>query len=185
VFGFAARGSVCMACGVDLWDVERYLSAGSVVICESCVELLNRAVNDTNASGEIEVRIPVPAPRVHGPVPGDDAVPAITKAFVRTFDSNEDRLDDDLEDATELGALLAQARTRGGPAARFSARVDGIRFRTDDVAEVRYQILMNGNPMGSFQGSAARHDDGHWRVTRQTVARLLGNYGVQVPPRRS
>jgi hypothetical protein len=63
--------------------------------------------------------------------------------------------------------------------------VDGIRFRNPDLAEVRFQVLMNGNPMGSFQGSAARHDDGHWRVTRQTVARLLANYGIEVPPRRS
>ena len=43
---------------------------------------------------------------------------------------------------------------------------------------------MNGHPVSSFQGSAACHDDGHWRVTRHTVARLLANYGIQVPPRR-
>ena len=104
--------------------------------------------------------------------------PAIARAFVRTFDSDEDQLDDDLEDAVELGALLAQARGRGWLTASFAARVDGIRFRSPDRAEVRFQILMNGNPMGSFQGSAVRRD-GHWRVTRETIARLLANYGIR------
>ncbi len=70
---FAARGSVCMVCGVDLWDVERYVSAGAVVICQSCIDVLKRAIDDTDETGEIEVRLPVPPPRVHGPVPDDDS----------------------------------------------------------------------------------------------------------------
>jgi hypothetical protein len=180
---FAGRGSVCSVCGVDLWDVERYVSAGPVAICESCVDVLKRAVDDAGGTGEIEVRLPAPRPRVHGPAPDDDAAAAIAGAFIRTFDSDEDQLDDDLEDAVELGALLTQARGRAGPAARFAARVDGIRFRSSDLAEVRFQILMNANPVGSFQGSAARRD-GHWRVTRETISRLLANYGVVVAPRR-
>jgi hypothetical protein len=180
---FAARGSACMVCGVDLWDVERYVSTGAVVICQSCVEVLKRAIDDADDTGEIEVRLPAPPPRVHGPAPDDEAASEIAWAFTRTFDSDEDQLDDALEDAAELGALLAQARGRVGPTTRFAARVDGIRFRSPDLAEVRFQILMNGNPMGSFQGSAARRD-GRWRVTRETVARLLANYGVTVAPRR-
>ena len=180
---FAARGSVCMVCGVDLWDVDRYVSAGAVVICQSCVDALKRVMDDADGTGEIEVRLPAPPPRVHGAAPDDEAAAAIARAFVRTFDSDEDQLDDDLEDAAELGALLAQARGRAGPTASFAARVDGIRFRSPDRAEVRFQILMNGNPMGSFQGSAVRRDR-HWRVTRETIARLLANYGVAVPPRR-
>ena len=39
---FTARGSTCMVCGVDLWDVDRYVSAGAVVICQSCVDALKR-----------------------------------------------------------------------------------------------------------------------------------------------
>jgi hypothetical protein len=160
------------------------VSAGSVVICQSCVDALKRAMDNADGSGEIEVALPAPPPRVHGPAPDDEAAAAIAGAFSRTFDSDEDRLDDALEDAVELGALLAQARGRAGPAASFAARVDGIRFRSPDLAEVRFQILMNGNPMGSFQGSAARRD-GHWRVTRETITRLLANYGIAVrAPRR-
>jgi hypothetical protein len=180
---FPARGSECMACGVDLWDVERYMSAGAVVICQSCVDALKRAADDADGIGEIEVQLPLPPPRVHGSAPDHEAVAAIAGAFVRTFDSDEDQLDDDLEDAAELGELLAEARGRAGPAARFAARVDGIRFLGPDQAEVRYQILMNGSPMGSFQGSAARRE-GHWRVTRQTISRLLATYGITVRPRR-
>ena len=172
-----------MVCGVDLWDVDRYVSAGAVVICESCVDALKRAMDDADGTGEIEVRVPAPPPRVHGTAPDDEAAAAIARAFVRTLDSDEDQLDDDLEDAVELGAFLAQARSRAGPAATFAARVDGIRFRSPDRAEVRFQILMNGNPMGSFEGSAVRLDR-HWRVTRETITRLLASYGITVPPRR-
>jgi hypothetical protein len=174
-----------MACGVDLWDVDRYVSVGAVVICESCLDVVTRAVDKAHGSGEIVVHVPAPTPRVHGPVPDEDAAAEIASAFVRTFDSDEDQLDDDLEDAAELGALLAQAGARVGPATHFGARVDGIRFRDPNLAEVRFQVLMSGNPVGSFQGSAARHDDGRWRVTRQTVARLLANYGIEKPARRS
>jgi len=116
---------------------------------------------------------------VHGPAPDNEAAAAIARAFTRTHNSDQDQLDD----ASELGALLAQARGRAGPGATFAGRVDGIRFRSPDLAEVRFQILMNGNPMGNFQGSAARRD-GHWRVTRETIARLLATYGIPVVSRR-
>lgn len=181
---FAGRGSVCMACGIDLWDVERYVSAGGIVICQSCLDALKRAADASEAIGEIEVDVPLPPPRVRGVAPDGEAVASITRAFVRTFDSDEDQLQDDLEDASELGVLLAQARGRAGLTARFGARVDGIRFLSADRAEVRYQVLMNGNPMGSFQGSSSCRD-GCWRVTRQTVSRLFSSYGVAVPPRRT
>jgi hypothetical protein len=180
---FPDRGPVCIACGVDRWDVERYVSAGAVMICQSCVDALKRTADDAEGIGEIEVQLPLPPPRVHGSAPDHEAVAAIARAFVRTFDSDEDQLDDDLEDAAELGALLAEARSRAGSTARFAARVDGIHFLRPDQAEVRFQILMNGSPMGSFQGSAARRD-GHWRVTRQTISRLLAAYGITVRPRR-
>jgi hypothetical protein len=180
---FPDRGPVCIACGVDRWDVERYVSAGAVMICQSCVDALKRTADDAEGIGEIEVQLPLPPPRVHGSAPDHEAVAAIVRAFVRTFDSDENQLDDDLEDAAELGALLAEARSRAGSTARFAARVDGIHFLRPDQAEVRFQILMNGSPMGSFQGSAARRD-GHWRVTRQTISRLLAAYGITVRPRR-
>jgi hypothetical protein len=182
--GFAARGSACMVCGVDLWDVERYVSAGAVVICQSCVDVFKRALDAADGTGEIEVLLPAPPPRVHGSAPDEGAAAAVVEAFTRTFDSDEDRLDDALEDAAELGALLAQARGRVGPANRFGARVEGIRFRSPDRAEVRFQVLMNGNAVAAFEGSAARRG-GCWRVTRETIARMLANYGVTVPPRRS
>lgn len=173
-----------MACGVDLWEVDRYVSAGAVVLCEPCVDMLKRAVENAQGTGEIEIDVPPRAPRIHGAAPDEEAAPAITRAFGQTFDSDVDQLDDYLEDAVELEGLLAQARLRAGPGSRFGACVEGIRFRDSDFAEVRFQILMNGHPMGAFQGSAARHDDRRWRVTRQTVARVLGNYGVEMPPRR-
>lgn len=123
-------------------------------------------------------------PRVHGEAPDPDAAMHVARAFVRTFGSDDDDLDDYLEDAAELGALLRQGAVRFGPAARFTARVNALRFPRHDLAEVRFQMLMNGNPTGyQFEGTAAR-SDGTWRVTRDTVARVLRTTGVDVPPRR-
>jgi hypothetical protein len=171
-----------MVCGADLWDVARYVSAGSVVICQSCIDVLKTAMDRAQGDGETEVVIP---PRVHGAVPDDDAAAAVAKAFTMTFGSQFDDLDHYLEDATELGALLAEGARRHGGGSQYSARVDAIRFPRPDTAEVRYQIVMNGGPAGfPFQGSAVRRD-GHWRVTRETVARALSGAGVFVPPRGS
>ncbi len=177
---FAA--SNCMVCGADLWDVARYVSAGSVVICQSCVDVLKTAMDRAEGDGETEVVIP---PRVHGPVPDEDAVAAVAKAFTMTFGSQYDDLDDFLEDAAELGALLAEAgRRHGGGGGQYSVRVDAIRFPRPDTAEVRFQIVLNGGPAGfAFQGTALRRD-GLWRVSRETVARVVSGAGVFVPPRR-
>src|SRR5262245_16197546 len=101
---FTGHGSLCMACGVDLWDVYRYVSAGSVVICQSCVDALKRAADDAPGAGEIAVEVPAPLPRVQGTPPDDEAAAAITRAFTRTFASDVEDLDNDLEDATEVGA---------------------------------------------------------------------------------
>jgi len=166
-----------MVCGVDLWDVERYASAGSLTICQPCVDAIKSALDGTKEPGEVAVRVPVASPPVHGEAPDEHAASAIARAFARTFDSDEDQLDDDLEDAGELGPALAESRSRFAPATHFGARVDAIRFRTSDRAEVRFRVLMSGNPVGSFQGSAAR-SDGKWRVTRDTVVRLLASDGV-------
>ena len=176
---FAARppGSSCMVCGVDLWDVERYVSAGSVQVCAACVDELKQALDRTDASGEIEV---VPAPKVHGSAPNDEAAAMVATAFTRTFGSRYDDLDDYLEDAEELGKLLRDGAGRYGPGVQFNARVDAIRFPRPDLAEVRFQIIAGNSPMGyAFQGAASLRD-GHWRVTRDTVARILGTVGVTV-----
>lgn len=179
-FPFRPGGSSCMVCGTDLWDVERYASAGAVVICQACVDVLKRAMDDADGTGEIEVTLP---PRVHGDAPDAEAAMCVARAFVRTFGSEYDDLDDYLEDAAELGPLLRQGAVRFGPAAHFTGRVNALRFPRPDVAEVRFQILMNGNPTGwQFEGTAARRD-GKWRVTRDTVARVLRTTGVDVPLR--
>jgi hypothetical protein len=166
-----------MVCGADLWDVERHVSAGSVQVCAACVDALKQALDQTDAIGEIEV---VPAPKVHGPAPDDAAAAMVAQAFGRTFGSRYDALDDYLEDAQELGRLLRDGAGRYGPGVQFNARVDAIRFPRPDLAEVRFQILAGNSPMGyAFQGTASLRD-GHWRVTRETVTRILGTVGVTV-----
>jgi hypothetical protein len=151
-----------------------------VVVCQSCVDVLKRAMDDAVGTGETEVIVP---PRVHGPVPDDDAAMAVATSFVLTFRSGYDQLDDHLEDPTELGPLLEQAGAQRSSGGQYSARVDAIRFPQPDRAEVRYQILQNGGPAGfAFQGSAILRD-GHWLVSRETITRVLASVGVVVPPR--
>ena len=164
-----------MVCGADLWDVERYVSAGSVQVCAGCVDALKQALDQTDDTGEIEV---VPAPKVHGPAPSDEAGAMVAKAFSRTFGSRA--TPDDFWRTGRARRLLRDGAGRYGPGVQFSARVDAIRFPRPDLSEVRFQILAGNAPMGyAFQGTATLHD-GHWRVTRETVARILGTVGVNV-----
>jgi hypothetical protein len=180
-YGMGA-GFSCMVCGMDLWDVGRYVSAGAVVICDSCIGILKDAVDGAEGSGNTEVMLP---PRTSGPVPDDSSAAAIAKAFVMTFGSEYDDLDDYLEAASELGPVLAQAGAQFG-GARFTTRVNRIRFTNADQADVRFQVCMNGALTGwPFQGTAVRGDDGHWRVTRETVWRVVPGGGGPFPgPRR-
>jgi hypothetical protein len=136
-------------------------------------------MDGAQGNGETEVIIP---PRVHGDAPDDDAPVAVARAFTLTFQSGYSDLDDYLEDATELGPLLERGgQQRGGGS--YSARVEAIRFPRADIAEVRYQILMNGSPSGfAFQGSAVCRG-GKWRVTRRTISQVLATVGVTVPPK--
>ena len=130
--------------------------------------------------GETEVLVP---PRVHGPAPDEDAALAVANAYVLTFRTGYSDLDDYLEDADELGVLLEHSGRQRGGGSQYSARVDAIRFPRPDAAEVRYQIMTNGAPTGfAFEGTASRRD-GKWRVTRETIARVLASIGVIVPPR--
>lgn len=174
-------GNACMMCGTDLWDVGRYVSTGNLVLCQSCVDILKRAMDNAEAHGEAEVKVP---PRVHGEAPDPDAAERIAAAFYATFRSGGGgNLDDYLEDAEELTQYIEQAGSRH-PMAPSDVRVEAIRFRSPRLAEVRYQILLGGGPAGfPFQGTAA-YRDGKWRVTRQALADVLSRAGVVVPPRR-
>ena len=86
---FAARGSVCMVCGVDLWDVERYVSVGAVVMCQSCVDALKRALDDADGTGEIEVALPAPPPRVYGSAPDEEAAVSSLRNAPRDCTNND------------------------------------------------------------------------------------------------
>ncbi|MBV8951211.1 MAG: hypothetical protein JOZ99_10075, partial [Actinobacteria bacterium] len=131
-------------------------------------------------TGKTEVTLP---PRVHGPAPDDEAPAAVAKAFAQTFGSGAVVSNDYVEDAEEMAGYIGQAGSRYGPLTQFTVRIDAIRFPDPDIAEVRFQMVMNAGPSGfPFQG-AARRRDGTWRVTRDTVARVLGTAGVTVPHR--
>ncbi len=169
-----------MVCGVDLWDVDRSITAGSVVMCSRCVDAVKTAMDEATDSGNIEIRL---APRVHGSAPDPDAPQAVAQAFQSTFGSGGDRSGESLEDSEELIPLLEQASTKFGPMTQFRVRVEAMRFPTPNSAEVRFQVLLNAGPGGiPFQGAAIR-DGGRWLVTRETVRDVLARGGVHVPDR--
>jgi hypothetical protein len=176
-------GYACMVCSTDLWDVGRYVTAGSVVVCDTCVGILKDAVDAAEGSGKTEVVLP---PRVSGPIPDEGAPAAIAKAIAMVFGSEYDDLDDYLESATEMGEVLAQAGAQY-TGSRFTGKVDRIRFTNDNLAEVRFQVCMNGAFNGfPFQGTAARGSDGLWRVTKETIWRVVpggGGGGPHFGPR--
>jgi hypothetical protein len=169
-----------MVCGADLWDVDRYITAGGVSICADCVTLLKDAIDGASGAGGTEVTLP---PRVHGSAPDEGAAAAVAKAFTATFSRDADRREY-MEDPDELAPLFEQAGRTVGPFAQLRVRIDAMRFPTSETAEVRFQILMHGGPAGfPFQGMATRHGD-KWRVTRETIRQVLATAGVAVPPRR-
>jgi hypothetical protein len=47
---FGAGGSV-HGVRCDLWEVDRYVSAGAVVVCQGCVDAFQRALHDTDETG--------------------------------------------------------------------------------------------------------------------------------------
>jgi hypothetical protein len=174
------NGAACMVCGTDLWDVERYVDAVAVVICEPCVDRLRDALDTGQPTGAIELRMP---PRVHGDAPDEGAVGAVADAFVQTFGCEYHDLDDYMEDASTLGPQLAGRAQSFGPGARFTARVDRMRFTSPRRAEVRFQICMNGRPVVTLGGAAVRGADDNWRVTRGTVMGVMpGGARIQASP---
>ena len=132
-----------MVCGADLWDVDRYITAGGISICAACVTLLKDAIDNASEAGGTEVTLP---PRVHGAAPDADAPAAVAQAFTSTFSRGSENLGEYLEDADELVPLFEQAGRTVGPLAQLRVRIDAMRFPAEDTAEVRFQILSMAVP---------------------------------------
>ena len=166
---FGQQNFSCLACGVDLWDVERSVRAGGAVLCEHCVVSMADQLRASDATGQVDV---VVEPRVSGAVPDSEAVAEVTAAFYAVFSGDAQARDAALLDASVAGAVLEHAQ---GQYANMNPRfvVSRVRFPEPDRAEVRFRFVLHGGPGGiDGQGEAWRRD-GRWLVTAETVLGIV------------
>jgi hypothetical protein len=172
----------CSFCGRDLWEVSRFVSAGPAAICQSCVETAQGVLAEADADAGHELHLP---PRIFGEVTDPDAVLAIGTALRAVFGggvADPEELDHYLEDAEELIPYRDEAKRRNPLRPSSPTRIDRIRFLDADTAQVRFEIGLGSGGTPSFEGQAIRVA-GRWLVSRETVASVLRQGGVQVPPR--
>lgn len=172
----------CSFCGRDLWEVERYVSAGSGTICEDCLAQATTALRQGEADRRGEIVFP---PRLFGSAPDDQAVDHVVGAFgilLQDPPAETEALKSAVEEAEELAPYLADAGRRH-PVRPSASRVERIRFLDDDTAEVVFVIRLQAGPAPgfSFDGTAVRRGD-RWLVTRDTVVGILRRAGLVVPP---
>jgi hypothetical protein len=179
-FGGPLHPQVCALCGRDLWEVDRYISAGTIKVCDRCITDGRQVLEEAEATGDgPELHLP---PRVFGEVPDEDAVREIVTAFERGFnvsDPAERQLY--LEDAEGLRPYDEQVTARF-PNVASTHRVERIRFLSHDRARVHFWITVTSPVSMTFpvDGAAVRMDD-RWKVSRETQVALLKRAGVQVP----
>jgi hypothetical protein len=174
---------VCSVCGRDLWEVDRYISAGAIKVCDRCITDGRQVLEEADVTGAgPELHLP---PRVFGEVPDNDAVREMVTAFERRFnvsDPAERRLY--LEDADGLRPYDEQVEARF-PNVSSTSRVERIRFQSPDRARVYFWITVTSPVAMTFpvDGAAVRID-GRWKISRETQVGLLKRAGVQVPDAR-
>ena len=170
---------VCALCGRDLWEVDRYISAGTIKVCDRCITDGRQVLEEAEAAGDgPELHLP---PRVFGQVPDNEAVPEVVMAFERGFnvsDPAERQLY--LEDAEGLRPYSEQVAARF-PDVASTHRVERIRFLSPDRARVHFWITVASLSMTFPVDGAAVRIDGRWKVSRETQVELLRRAGVQVP----
>jgi hypothetical protein len=171
----------CAFCDRDLWEVEASVAGPGVAICSDCVDGAARVLRAAAEAGTpTPDPLPLP-PRVFGDQPaGDDAeaVVAALRGAITTDLTPEERIAS-MEDGATLLPLIEAAGARY--AGRVQLVIGAVRFRTDDHAQVRYEIVLHGGMRVPFEGDVVRRR-GRWIVTRDTIVRLLGRSGTHPPP---
>ncbi len=172
----------CSFCGRDLWEVGRYVSAGSVAICGACLSLAKDVFEAGSAEPGGEVVFP---PRIFGTPPDDPSVGEVVHAVRSLLQAppfGPDAVVQSVDDGTDLADAIAEARRRH-PNIPRGTRVERIRFLDADSAEFTFQVILRTlGPGIAFEGRAVRRGD-RWLVTRDTVLGMLERAGLSVPPR--
>lgn len=157
-----------MACGVDLWDVPRSVRAGGVVLCERCLVSMAEQLDESDASGQVELVVP---PRLTGPAPDDEAVTAVAAALFAVFRGTAAERTAALLGDDEVGPMLEQARNMYA-SMNPQLVVNRVRFPEPDRAQVRFRFVLSNGPVIDGQGEVVRRN-GSWLVTPETVLRTV------------
>jgi hypothetical protein len=170
----------CSFCGRDLWEVDRYVTGSAGVICDACVESTRQALESAPAEAGRALTLP---PRVFGEPPDGDAMAEIDSAVGAVFGGEDDEeWVRSLEDGQRLLPVRTEVRARVPPMSDISVRLDRVRFRGTDDAEMRFTISLAPSAGGfSYEGSLHRNA-GRWQVTRDTYCLVIQQLGVRCPP---
>ena len=166
--------NVCSFCQRDLWEVQHYVSAGWVSICAQCIDDAQAAMAEAGLEDH-QLFLP---PRVFGEVPDAAALDAVVRAIT------DPPSRENLEDFDELEPYLQEAGRRR-PGVSASTRVLRVRFLSAVLAEVQFEIYLNGGHGGFSFTHQVRKGGERWLRTRESQAELLRRGGVIVPPRGS
>jgi hypothetical protein len=172
------RPDACVVCGRDTWEVDHFVTDGSVLLCQVCIDDAAGAIRDA-APDQHRISLP---PRVFGTVPSPEAPGAIAEAVARvTGPEPEGGWGPFLEDAAEIREALHEAQQRSGSTGA-QAIVRRVRFVSDEHAWILLTVHL-GPSLGGFpfEGPVKRID-GSWKVSRELVATMLGAAGIQLPP---
>jgi hypothetical protein len=175
------RMAMCSFCGRDLWDVTYYVAGPDASICEDCVGAARIRLEDAATRGAEPGALDLP-PQVSGEPPDDRAAGSIVDAFVEVYGvatQAADMRNRPLEDVESLLPAIEEAGRRHPNMGPVSVAITRIRFRSDDVADVRFTLFRS-----PFEGQAIR-DAGTWKVSRDTFCQTLARGGIQCPPRES
>jgi hypothetical protein len=172
------HSDVRSVCGRDTWDVDHFVTDGSVLLCRICVEDDAAAIHGA-APEERRVTL---APSVFGSAPDPDAPGAIAHSVAQVVGAEPaGGWGPVLEDAEAIrGALIEAREGRGITGAQ--AIVRRIRFESDNRAWILLTVHL-GPCLGGFpfEGPVKRID-GTWKVGRELVETMLGTIGIHLHP---
>ena len=106
----------------------------------------------------------------------------ITTLYSTFFNENTptDQAVELLEKGEELRAAIDQQRASGA-AKGISTSIKNIQFRDPTIADVKFDILLNGQVVAPNTAGEAKWLDGRWKVNKALFCVLLGLAG-QTPP---
>jgi len=176
--GPAPRADVCALCGRDTWDVDRFVTDGSVLLCEICIDAAAATIRDADRGLH---RLTLP-PRVYGTVPDETAPGAIVEAVTQVMGPEpQGGWGPFLEDADTISRAVRQAR-QGRGIDGVQAIVRRMRFVSDDEAWISLTVHL-GPSLGGFPFEGpVRRIDGSWKVGRELIGTMLGAVGIPLPP---